>query len=157
MLLAKHEAVYVQAKSLNSRRCAGDTQNWKVTGAVSLNPEKLQKIERIKQVLKRCYWHNWVGNYRNAANLKNARPDAEVFIIANGAAGANALTNPDATNSLLELCSNSLIAQGLIIPESSSRSRKPWLRWPRDRSKSEVYPRLRRLNVVATWSVTHSG
>jgi hypothetical protein len=49
-------------------------------------------------VLKRCYLHNWVANHRNAANLKKARPDAEVFIIANGAAGANALTNPDATN-----------------------------------------------------------
>jgi hypothetical protein len=46
---------------------------------VSLNPGKLQKIERIKQVLKRCYWHNWVANHGNATNLKNARPDAEVL------------------------------------------------------------------------------
>ena len=50
-LLAKHEAVYEQAKSLNSRRWSEDTRNWKVTGAVSLNPEKLQKIERIDRCL----------------------------------------------------------------------------------------------------------
>ncbi|EAZ97445.1 hypothetical protein [Marinobacter sp. ELB17] len=50
---------------------------------------------------------------RNAANLQNARPDAEVLIIANGAAVATALATPDATDSLLRLCRNSLVAQGL--------------------------------------------
>jgi putative transposase len=48
-LLAKREAVYERAKSLNSRRWSGDIRNWKVAGAVSLNPEKLQEIERNKQ------------------------------------------------------------------------------------------------------------
>jgi putative transposase len=48
-LLAKREAVYERAKSLNPRRWSGDTRNWKVAGAVSLNPGKLQEIERNKQ------------------------------------------------------------------------------------------------------------
>jgi hypothetical protein len=156
-LLAKHEAVSERAKSLNSWSWSGDTRNWKVTGAVSLNPGKLQKIERIKQVLKRSYLHNWVANHRNATDLKNARPDAEVLIIANSGAVTTALATPDATNSLLELCSNSLVAQGLIIPESPSRSRKPCLPWPGDRSKPRLYPCLRRSNVVAAWSVTRSS
>ena len=48
-LLAKREAVYERAKSLNPRRWSGDIRNWKVAGAVSLNPGKLQEIERNKQ------------------------------------------------------------------------------------------------------------
>jgi NitT/TauT family transport system ATP-binding protein len=50
---------------------------------------------------------------RNAANLHNARPDAEVLIIANAGAVATALATPDATDPLLRLCRNSLVAQGL--------------------------------------------
>jgi NitT/TauT family transport system ATP-binding protein len=50
---------------------------------------------------------------RNAVNLHNARPDAEVLIIANGSAVATALATPDATDSLLRLCRNSLVAQRL--------------------------------------------
>lgn len=51
---------------------------------------------------------------RNALNLRRARPDAEVQIIANGAGVAAALKAPDAqTDSLLKLCRNSLHAQGL--------------------------------------------
>ncbi|GHA91861.1 hypothetical protein [Modicisalibacter luteus] len=49
---------------------------------------------------------------RNAANLRNARPDAEVLIIANAAVSA-ALAIPDAADPLLRLCRNSLSAQGL--------------------------------------------
>jgi putative transposase len=48
-LLAKREAVYERAKNLNPRRWSGDTRNWEVAGAVSLNPGKLQEIERNKQ------------------------------------------------------------------------------------------------------------
>jgi len=50
---------------------------------------------------------------RNAANLRNARPDAEVLIIANASAVAAALATPDVTDPLLRLCRNSLSAQGL--------------------------------------------
>jgi NitT/TauT family transport system ATP-binding protein len=50
---------------------------------------------------------------RNAANLLNARPDAEVLIIANAGAVATAIAAPDATDSLLRLCHNSLVAQRL--------------------------------------------
>jgi putative transposase len=48
-LLAKREAVYERAKSLNPRRWSGDIRNWEIAGAVSLNPAKLQEIERNKQ------------------------------------------------------------------------------------------------------------
>lgn len=50
---------------------------------------------------------------RNAANLHNARPDAEVLIIANAGAVAAALATPDATDPLLRLCRNSLAAKRL--------------------------------------------
>ncbi|MFB4202182.1 hypothetical protein KBTX_04332 [wastewater metagenome] len=50
---------------------------------------------------------------RNAANLLSARRDAEVRIIANGAAVATALATPDAMDNHLRLCRNSLAAQGL--------------------------------------------
>jgi NitT/TauT family transport system ATP-binding protein len=50
---------------------------------------------------------------RNAANLHNTRPDAEVLIIANAGAVATAVATPDVTDSLLRLCHNSLVAQGL--------------------------------------------
>ena len=48
-LLAKHEAVCKRVKSLNPRRWSSNIRNWKVAGAVSLNPGKLQEIERNKQ------------------------------------------------------------------------------------------------------------
>lgn len=50
---------------------------------------------------------------RNAANLHNARPDAEILVIANAGAVASALATPDVTDPLLRVCSNSLAAQGL--------------------------------------------
>lgn len=51
---------------------------------------------------------------RNAANLLAARPDAELLIVANGAAVAAALASPDAaSDGYLRLCRNSLTAQGL--------------------------------------------
>lgn len=50
---------------------------------------------------------------RNAVNLKKARPDAEVLIVANASAVAAALTTPDETDPMLRLCRNSLVAQGL--------------------------------------------
>ncbi|MCK2185183.1 hypothetical protein [Halomonas getboli] len=54
---------------------------------------------------------------RNARNLLNARPEAEVLIVANGAAVAAALAEPDATDERLRLCRNSLKAQGLENPD----------------------------------------
>ena len=53
---------------------------------------------------------------RNARNLRAARPEAEVLIIANAAAVAAALATPDETDALLRLCRNSLTAQGLDNP-----------------------------------------
>lgn len=51
---------------------------------------------------------------RNARNLLRAHPDAGLLIIANGAAVATALAQPDPeTDSLLRLCHNSLTAQNL--------------------------------------------
>lgn len=50
---------------------------------------------------------------RNAANLERSRPDAEVLIIANAKAVAHALDTPDATDTRLRLCANSLAAQKL--------------------------------------------
>ena len=50
-LLAKREAVYERAKGLNPRRWSGEIRNWEVAGAVSLNPGKLQEIERNKQAV----------------------------------------------------------------------------------------------------------
>lgn len=51
---------------------------------------------------------------RNARNLLKARPDAQLLIIANGAAVASALAQPDPeTDGLLRLCRNSLNAQNL--------------------------------------------
>ncbi len=46
--LTHRKAVYERAKRLNPRRWAGQTRNWDVTGPVSLNPGKLQEIERNK-------------------------------------------------------------------------------------------------------------
>jgi len=40
--------VYERAKRLNPRRWSGKTRNWEVTGPVSLNPGKLQEVERNK-------------------------------------------------------------------------------------------------------------
>lgn len=51
---------------------------------------------------------------RNARNLIKSQPDAGVLIIANGAAVATALAQPDPdTDALLRLCRNSLAAQNL--------------------------------------------
>ena len=46
--LAHRKMVYERAKRLNPRRWSGQTRNWEVTGPVSLNPGKLQEIERNK-------------------------------------------------------------------------------------------------------------
>lgn len=51
---------------------------------------------------------------RNARNLIKARDDAQVRIIANGAAVPAALAEPDpVTDRWLRLCRNTLAAQGL--------------------------------------------
>ena len=51
---------------------------------------------------------------RNARNLVKVHDDAQVRIVANGAAVAVALAEPDpVADSWLHLCRNSLIAQGL--------------------------------------------
>lgn len=50
---------------------------------------------------------------RNAANLHNTRPGADILIIANAGAVASALATPDVTDPLLRVCRNSLTAQGL--------------------------------------------
>ncbi|GHE21360.1 hypothetical protein [Halomonas urumqiensis] len=50
---------------------------------------------------------------RNASNLLDARPDAEVLIIANAGAVGAALATPDASDPLLRVCRNSLTAQRL--------------------------------------------
>lgn len=50
---------------------------------------------------------------RNAKNLSNTRPDAEILVIANADAVASALTTADVTDPLLRICRNSLTAQGL--------------------------------------------
>jgi hypothetical protein len=39
---------YERAKRQNPRRWSGNTRNWEVTGPVSLNPSKLQKVELNK-------------------------------------------------------------------------------------------------------------
>jgi putative transposase len=46
--LADRELVYERAKRQNPRRWSGKTRNWDVTGPVSLNPGKLQEVERNK-------------------------------------------------------------------------------------------------------------
>ena len=46
--LAHRKMVYERAKRRNPRRWSGPTWNWEVTGPVSLNPGKLQEIERNK-------------------------------------------------------------------------------------------------------------
>ncbi|MFC4876671.1 IS3 family transposase [Microbulbifer halophilus] len=46
--LAHRKSVYERAKRLNPRRWSGETRNWDATGSVSLNPGKLQEIERNK-------------------------------------------------------------------------------------------------------------
>ena len=46
--LAHRKTVYERAKRRNPRRWSGNTRNWEVTGPVSLNPGKLQEIERNK-------------------------------------------------------------------------------------------------------------
>ncbi|MBZ9567049.1 hypothetical protein [Modicisalibacter tunisiensis] len=51
---------------------------------------------------------------RNARNLVKARDDAQVLIVANGAAVPAALAEPDpVTDRWLRLCRNTLTAQGL--------------------------------------------
>ncbi|MGK0524796.1 MAG: putative transposase [Pseudomonadales bacterium] len=46
--LAHRKLVYERAKRQNPRRWSGNTRNWEVTGSVSLNPGKLQEVERNK-------------------------------------------------------------------------------------------------------------
>ena len=46
--LAHRKMVYERAKRRNPRRWSGPTRNWEVTGPVSLNPGKLQEVERNK-------------------------------------------------------------------------------------------------------------
>jgi putative transposase len=46
--LAHRKAVYERAKNLNPRRWSGETRNCEATGPVSLNPGRLQEIERNK-------------------------------------------------------------------------------------------------------------
>jgi len=46
--LAHRKIVYEKSKRLNPRRWSGKTRNWEVTGPVSLNPGKLQEVERNK-------------------------------------------------------------------------------------------------------------
>lgn len=47
-LLANRTKVYEGAKRQNPRRWSGNTRNWAVAGAVSLNPCKLEEMERNK-------------------------------------------------------------------------------------------------------------
>ena len=47
-LLAKRTQVYEEAKRQHPRRWSGNTRNWAVTGPVSLNPCKVEEIERNK-------------------------------------------------------------------------------------------------------------
>lgn len=46
--LAKRTQVYEEAKRQNPRRWSGNTRNWAVAGPVSLNPCKLEEVERNK-------------------------------------------------------------------------------------------------------------
>ncbi|MBO1520187.1 hypothetical protein J3U76_11225 [Oceanisphaera sp. DM8] len=46
--LAQRQQVYEAAKRQHPRRWSGNTRNWEVTGAVSLNPCKLEEMERKK-------------------------------------------------------------------------------------------------------------
>lgn len=46
--LEQRKRVYERAKGLNPRRWSGATRNWEPPGSVSLNPGKLQEIERNK-------------------------------------------------------------------------------------------------------------
>jgi putative transposase len=46
--LAHRTMVYERAKRRNPRRWSGSTRNWDVTGPVSLNPGKVQEVERNK-------------------------------------------------------------------------------------------------------------
>jgi len=45
-LLAQRTTVYERAKRLHPRRWSGNTRNWAAAGDVSLNPGKLQEVER---------------------------------------------------------------------------------------------------------------
>ncbi|SMH35595.1 hypothetical protein [Azospirillum agricola] len=54
---------------------------------------------------------------RNAANLRKARPDAAIRIVANAEAVAAALDRPDSdTDPLLRLCGNTLARLGRTAP-----------------------------------------
>lgn len=48
--LANRHLVYEKAKQRNPRRWSGNTRNWEAIGSVSLNPGKLQEVERNEQV-----------------------------------------------------------------------------------------------------------
>ena len=47
--LERSKAVYESAKRRYPKRWSGSTRNWEVTGSVSLNPGKVQEIERNKK------------------------------------------------------------------------------------------------------------
>lgn len=53
---------------------------------------------------------------RNAANLLQAEPHAQVAIVANAAAVAAALAEPHPTDVHLLLCANTLAATGVAAP-----------------------------------------
>lgn len=47
--LEYRKAVYESAKRRHPQRWSGNTRNWEISGSVSLNPGKLQEVERNKQ------------------------------------------------------------------------------------------------------------
>jgi len=55
---------------------------------------------------------------RNAANLLQAEPGAQVEIVANAAGVAAALAEPHATDDHLVLCRNTLAATGAQAPQA---------------------------------------
>lgn len=54
---------------------------------------------------------------RNLANLLKAAPDAQVELVVNAGAVAAALAAPDATDTHLRLCQNTLTANQLAAPD----------------------------------------
>jgi len=46
--LEHRKAVYESAKRRHPQRWSGNTRNWEAPGSVSLNPSKLQEVERNK-------------------------------------------------------------------------------------------------------------
>lgn len=54
---------------------------------------------------------------RNLANLLKAEPDAQVELVVNAGAVAAALDRPDALDSYLRVCRNTLVATERTVPE----------------------------------------